>query len=196
MGVFSKDYPSIVEHATDIIAAIGIGSNLGNRAANLVAGFLAVSGFSKTRLLARSPVIETSPVGADEVCQEQVLTKQRVPGADLGGPYLNAAMLVRTSLSAPELLCAMLGVEQSLGRVRDAGNRFAPRTLDLDLLLYGSEQIDQPGLRVPHPRLHERWFVLEPLARIAPTLVVPGINRSVGDLLAQVSLREVASQSP
>jgi 2-amino-4-hydroxy-6-hydroxymethyldihydropteridine diphosphokinase len=96
--------------------------------------------------------------------------------------FLNGAVALDTELSAPEVLEALLGVERRLGRVRD-GARWGPRTIDLDLLLYGDEVIDEPGLRVPHPRLHERRFALEPLADLDPELVVPGAG-TVSDLLA------------
>ncbi len=87
--------------------------------------------------------------------------------------YLNGAAELETTLTARELLDRLLAVEQRFGRVRVPGEH-GPRTLDLDLLLYGDEAIDEPGLTVPHPRLHERRFVLEPLAELAPGLVVPG----------------------
>jgi 2-amino-4-hydroxy-6-hydroxymethyldihydropteridine diphosphokinase len=87
--------------------------------------------------------------------------------------FLNGAAAVDTTLAPRELLDALLAVERSLGRTRE-GPRFGPRTIDLDLLLYGDESVDEPGVRVPHPRLHERAFALEPLAELDPGLVVPG----------------------
>jgi 2-amino-4-hydroxy-6-hydroxymethyldihydropteridine diphosphokinase len=96
--------------------------------------------------------------------------------------FLNAAAAVETSLTARRLLARLLGIERRLGRTRE-GPRFGPRTIDLDLLLYGGEQIDEPGLEVPHPRLHERLFALEPLADLDPDLVVPG-RGPVADLVA------------
>ena len=98
--------------------------------------------------------------------------------------FLNAAAELETTLSPRELLDRMLAVELALGRER-TGPRFGPRTVDLDLLLYGDETIDTPGLRVPHPRLHERRFALEPLAELDPDLVVPGRGR-VSELMARV----------
>ena len=86
--------------------------------------------------------------------------------------FLNAAARLQTTLAARELLGELLAVERELGRRRD-GPRWGPRTIDLDLLLYGGETIDEPGLSVPHPRLHERRFVLEPLADLDPGLVIP-----------------------
>jgi 2-amino-4-hydroxy-6-hydroxymethyldihydropteridine diphosphokinase len=88
-------------------------------------------------------------------------------------PFRNGVAAAETSLSARALLAVLLAIEESLGRER-TGPRFGPRTIDLDLLLYGDEVIDEAGLRVPHPRLHERRFALEPLAELDPTLVVPG----------------------
>ncbi len=96
--------------------------------------------------------------------------------------FLNGAAAVETDLSASDLLEALLRIERKLGRVRD-GTRWGPRTIDLDLLLYGDEIVDEPGLCVPHPRLHERRFALEPLAELAPQAVVPGAGR-VSELLA------------
>jgi 2-amino-4-hydroxy-6-hydroxymethyldihydropteridine diphosphokinase len=88
--------------------------------------------------------------------------------------FLNGAAAVETSLTARELLERLLEIERRLGRVRGEGPRFGPRTIDLDLLLYGGETIDEPGLQVPHPRLAERRFALEPLAELEPALEIPG----------------------
>ena len=91
-------------------------------------------------------------------------------------PFLNAAAALETDLGARELLGLLLDVERELGRTRE-GPRFGPRTIDLDLLLYGDEVVDEPGLTVPHPRLHGRTFALEPLAELDPDLSVPGRGR-------------------
>ena len=88
--------------------------------------------------------------------------------------FLNGAARIDTSLSPRALLELLLRIEQSLGRVR--AERWGPRTVDLDLLVYGDVNVDEPGLRVPHPRLHERRFALEPLAELDPELVVPGLG--------------------
>lgn len=96
--------------------------------------------------------------------------------------FVNGVAVLETSLGPRELLDTMLDVERELGRVRD-GTRWGPRAIDLDLLLYGSHVVDEPGVRVPHPRLRERRFVLEPLAELDPDIVVPGAGR-VSDLLA------------
>ena len=109
-------------------------------------------------VLAVSELRETEPVGAVDQ-----------------PPFLNGAVALETSLSARELLDLLLDVERELGRVRN--ERWGPRLVDLDLLLYGAETIDEPGLRVPHPRLHERGFALEPLAELDPDLVIPGCGR-------------------
>lgn len=180
-----RDYRWAVEHSKDVIAAIGVGSNLGDRIGNLVAGCVAIASLPKSRLLARSAAIETAPVGAAHPSQPGTLLTAQTQ-TELGGPYLNAAILIRTSLSARELLAALLDIERTQGRVRDPGNRFGPRTLDLDLLVYGGERINEPGLCVPHPRLHERRFVLQPLAQIAPSLVVPDLGVCVSELLARL----------
>jgi 2-amino-4-hydroxy-6-hydroxymethyldihydropteridine diphosphokinase len=95
--------------------------------------------------------------------------------------FLNGAVALDTELSPQALLEELLSVERRLGRVRD-GTRWGPRIVDLDLLLYGDEVVDEPGLRVPHPRLRERRFALEPLAELDPELLVPGAGR-VSDLL-------------
>ncbi|MDQ3894096.1 MAG: 2-amino-4-hydroxy-6-hydroxymethyldihydropteridine diphosphokinase [Actinomycetota bacterium] len=105
------------------------------------------------------------------------------PVGDLDQPkFLNAAAAVDTTLTARDLLEILLATERKLGRERK-GPRFGPRMIDLDLLLYGAEVIDEAGLQVPHPRLHERAFALEPLAELAPELVVPG-RGTVTSLLA------------
>ena len=96
--------------------------------------------------------------------------------------FLNGAASIDTTLTPRELLDALLRVERQLGRVRD-GARWGPRTIDLDLLLYGDEAVDEPGLCVPHPRLAERRFALEPLAELDPDALVPGAGK-VSDLLA------------
>ncbi|HEY7692887.1 MAG TPA: 2-amino-4-hydroxy-6-hydroxymethyldihydropteridine diphosphokinase [Gaiellaceae bacterium] len=137
-------------------AYVGLGSNLGDREATIRAAIREVGSEPGVEIVQVSAVRETEPVG--------VLDQPR---------FLNAAAAVETELSARELLDRLLDVERRLGRTRD-GPRFGPRTIDLDLLLYGDEQIDEPGLEIPHPRLHERLFALEPLADLDPELVVPG----------------------
>ncbi len=150
-----------------IQACIGLGSNVGDRAAHLAAAADGLRALRETHVLALADPIQTEPVGP--VHQD---------------PYLNSAALIRTRLPARELLGALLAIERSRGRDRSREQRWGPRTLDLDLLLYGDRVIDEPGLTVPHPRLHERLFVLEPLAQIAAGATVPTRRCTVGDLLA------------
>jgi 2-amino-4-hydroxy-6-hydroxymethyldihydropteridine diphosphokinase len=151
-----------------VSAAIALGSNLGDRHAHIQFALDQLHRLAQTRLTAHSTILETAPVGPVDQ-----------------GPYLNAAALVETTLSARDLLDALLSVERLRGRDRSLEQRWGPRTLDLDLLLYGGQTISEPGLTIPHPRLHERLFVLEPLAQIAPDLVVPGLNKSVVVLFNQ-----------
>jgi 2-amino-4-hydroxy-6-hydroxymethyldihydropteridine diphosphokinase len=137
-------------------AYVGLGANLGDRERTLREALEALAAEDGVEVVAVSTVRETEPVGVGE----QPL-------------FLNGAAELGTTLTARELLEVLLAVEQRFGRVRAPGEH-GPRTLDLDLLLYGDEVIEEPGLTVPHPRLHERRFVLEPLAELAPGLVVPG----------------------
>lgn len=147
------------------IACIALGSNLGDRQAHLDAALDAIAALPGTRILRVSRYVQTDPVGP-------------IPQ----GRYLNAAAIVETALPPRALLESLLAIEHARGRDRAAAPRWGPRTLDLDLLLYGNAVIDEPGLTVPHPRLHERAFVLEPLAEIAPNFPVPTLNRTIGDL--------------
>jgi 2-amino-4-hydroxy-6-hydroxymethyldihydropteridine diphosphokinase len=137
-------------------AHVGLGANLGDREATIRAAVEALAAEDGIEVVAVSTLRETEPVGVGE----QPL-------------FLNGAAALETTLCAQELLGRLLVVEQRLGRVRIPGEH-GPRTLDLDLLLYGDAAIDEPGLTVPHPRLHERRFVLEPLAELDPGLVIPG----------------------
>jgi 2-amino-4-hydroxy-6-hydroxymethyldihydropteridine diphosphokinase len=142
-------------------AYVGLGANLGDREATIRAAIAALPG-----VVGVSSLQETDPVGKTDQPK-----------------FLNGVAAVETALSARELLDVLLSVERELGRERR--ERWGPRTIDLDLLLYGNATIDEPGLTVPHPRLHERRFVVEPLAEIAPELVIPGWGR-VKDLLAEL----------
>ena len=138
-------------------AYIGLGSNLGEREATIRAALDALEAEPGLTVAAVSGLIDTEPVG--------VVDQPR---------FLNGVAAVETELSAGELLDVLLDVEQRFGRRREGAVPQGPRTLDLDLLLYGDAVLDEPGLRVPHPRLHEREFVLGPLAELAPGLEVPG----------------------
>ena len=137
-------------------AYVGLGANLGERETALRAALAALDATEGIHVAAVSTFRETDPV--------DYLDQPR---------FLNAAAALETTLAPRELLEALLEVERSLGRTRE-GPRFGPRTIDLDLLLYGDDSLDEPGLTVPHPRLHGRVFVLEPLAELDPGLVVPG----------------------
>jgi 2-amino-4-hydroxy-6-hydroxymethyldihydropteridine diphosphokinase len=137
-------------------AYVGLGANLGDRKGTIRAAVAALGEEEGIEVVAVSSLRDTEPVGVGEQPR-----------------YLNGAVELETTLTARELLDRLLAVEQRFGRVRVPGEH-GPRTLDLDLLLYGDEAIDEPGLTVPHRRLHERRFVLEPLAELAPGLVVPG----------------------
>ena len=147
------------------IAYIGLGSNLGEREATIRAALERLAAGPEIDVEAVSSLRETDPVG--------YLDQPR---------FLNGAAALRTELSPRALLERLLDVERELGRDRSVP-RFGPRTIDLDLLLYGSEQIDENGLEIPHPRLAERRFVLEPLAELDSALMVPG-RGSVQALLA------------
>jgi 2-amino-4-hydroxy-6-hydroxymethyldihydropteridine diphosphokinase len=140
-------------------AYVGVGANLGDREATIRSAVDALPG-----VVAVSELRETDPVGVVEQ-----------------PPFLNGAVALETDLPPRELLEMLLAVERGLGRERR--ERWGPRTIDLDLLLYGDETIDEPGLTVPHPRLHERRFALQPLLELDPELAIPGRGR-VADLLA------------
>jgi 2-amino-4-hydroxy-6-hydroxymethyldihydropteridine diphosphokinase len=147
-------------------AFVGIGSNLGDRETNLSRAIDLLSAEDGIEVVAVSEIRETEPVGPVEQ-----------------GPFLNGAVQVETSLPPGELLERLLSVENRLGRVRN--ERWGPRTIDLDLLLYGDEKLDQPGLSVPHPRLHERRFALEPLVDLDPALEIPEFG-PISTLLAEL----------
>lgn len=139
---------------------------MGDRRSHIVFALEALDRLPRTRLRVASQIIETEPVGT-------------VPQ----GPYLNAAAEIVTRLDARSLLDGLLAIEQQRGRDRSSVERWGPRTLDLDLLLFGDQWIEEPGLTVPHPRLHERLFVLTPLAQIAGGTLVPRRGRTVAELL-------------
>jgi 2-amino-4-hydroxy-6-hydroxymethyldihydropteridine diphosphokinase len=144
---------------------IGLGANLGERDVTIRRALELLTENGDVEVEAVSSLRETDPVGYEDQPK-----------------FLNGAAAVRTGLSPQDLLGRLQEVEHRLGRDR-SGPRFGPRTIDLDLLLYGEETIDEPGLRVPHPRLAERRFVLEPLAELDEGLEVPG-EGSVRALLA------------
>lgn len=145
-------------------AYVGLGANLGDRAATLARAL---------ELLAEAPQIEIVAVSS---------FRETVPVGYLDQPlFLNAAAAIETSLEPLEVLAVLLEIERRLGRTRE-GLRYGPRTVDLDLLVMDGVTLDEPGLTLPHPRLHERAFALEPLVEIDPSILVPG-RGSVEQLL-------------
>ncbi|MEM0984273.1 MAG: 2-amino-4-hydroxy-6-hydroxymethyldihydropteridine diphosphokinase [Planctomycetota bacterium] len=150
-------------------ALIALGSNLGDRSAHLSAALDAIAQLPDTAIIATSSIHETDPVGP--------------PGQ---GPYLNAVCRIETAIEPRELLETLLDIERSRGRDRDQEQRWGSRTLDLDLILYADRVIDEPGLTLPHPRLHERAFVLDPAAEVASELVVPTLGCSIADLVQRL----------
>lgn len=156
-----------------VTAYIALGSNLGNRRAHLESALEQLRQTPGVEVLAVSRFWETEPVG----------------GPPAQHPYLNAVCAVATELSPFELHRELLRIEQTHGRQRGEAN--APRTLDLDLLLYGEEIIQSAELIIPHPRMHQRAFVLGPLAELAPTLIHPVLRRSVVELLAGLSRQDL-----
>lgn len=140
------------------LAYIALGANLGDPAATVNAAFAALDQLPQSRLLAKSALYRTVPVGIADQPE-----------------FVNAAALIDTTLTPEALLDGLLGIEQAFGRVR--AERNGPRTLDLDILLYDDLTLATPRLTLPHPRLHLRAFVLQPLADLAPDLVIPGRGR-------------------
>ncbi len=146
-------------------ALIAVGSNLGDRAAQVASAVEALGALKATRVLAASEAIETAPERPED-----------------GAPFLNAAVLVETTLPPRALLEHLHEVEARLGRERVTPRR-GPRTIDLDLIIYEGVVRREPGLEVPHPRFRSRRFVLEPAARIAPQMIDPVTRRTIADLL-------------
>ena len=151
------------------IAALGLGSNVGDRERHLADATTELEAHG--RVVASSSQYETAPIGGPE--QE---------------PFLNSVVLIETELAPRDLLEACLAIEREHGRVRR--ERWGPRTLDIDVLLYGDAVVDEPGLEIPHPGLAERRFVLEPLLEVAPDARLPDGSR-VGDLADAVADQEV-----
>jgi 2-amino-4-hydroxy-6-hydroxymethyldihydropteridine diphosphokinase len=148
-----------VDQRSAVRAFLGLGANLGDAPAALKAAIQAIAALPATELLAQSALYKTAPLNTDA---DHVL-----PGE--GADYFNAVVEISTQLSAPDLLAQIQGLEAAARRTRS--HRNAPRTLDIDILLYGSSQIHSNALTVPHPRMHQRAFVLMPLAEIAPARV-------------------------
>ncbi|PJL10732.1 2-amino-4-hydroxy-6-hydroxymethyldihydropteridine diphosphokinase [Stenotrophomonas maltophilia] len=155
-------------------AWIGLGANLGDAANTVRAAIAALGELPGTRLTQASRLYATPAWGNEDQ-----------------PPFVNAVASVDTDLSAVALLQAMLALEQRFGRVRDPAVHWGPRALDLDLLLFGEQVLDLPELKVPHPYLHERAFVLVPLAEIAADLTIPGHGR-VRDAVMRVDACGIA----
>jgi 2-amino-4-hydroxy-6-hydroxymethyldihydropteridine diphosphokinase len=155
-------------------AYIGLGSNLGDPIQQLHSALRAIAAIGSTRVVRHSRLYRTVPWGKSDQPE-----------------FVNAAAEIETGLSARELLDELLLIEQRAGRRRNA-ERWGPRILDLDILLYGQEIIDEPSLHVPHPHMRDRAFVIVPLADIAPHLQIPGMG-GIGELLSRVDASTVYS---
>lgn len=152
-------------------ACLGLGSNLGERESHLRSAVAALRGEGRVTGVRLSPLYETAPVGP-------------VPQ----GPFLNAAAVVETDLSPRELAALLRRIEAAAGREPPPlRTRWGPRVLDLDLLLYDDLILDSDDLVIPHPRMHERWFVLRPLADVAPEAVHPRLRLTIRELLARLA---------
>ncbi|MBN4052499.1 2-amino-4-hydroxy-6-hydroxymethyldihydropteridine diphosphokinase [bacterium AH-315-K20] len=149
-----------------VTAYIGIGTNLGDRRSHVNHAVEQLDALPDSRLAAVATVIETEPVGP--ISQ---------------GAYLNTVAALETGLAPVELLGCLHAIERQRGRDRQREERWGPRTLDLDILIFGDRVVQEPGLTIPHRRLAERAFVLVPLAEIAPELRVPGTGHTVTSML-------------
>jgi 2-amino-4-hydroxy-6-hydroxymethyldihydropteridine diphosphokinase len=142
---------------------LGLGSNVGDRTANIERACRLIGEIDGVRVVRRSSLIETAPVGYKDQPD-----------------FINAVVEIGTSLAPRELLEAVKEIERRMGRI--PAPRYAPRVIDIDILLFGDRVIDEPGLTIPHPRMHERRFVLGPLAEIAPEAVHPVLRKSATKL--------------
>jgi 2-amino-4-hydroxy-6-hydroxymethyldihydropteridine diphosphokinase len=157
-------------------AVIALGSNLEDPEAQVRRGFADLASLPETWVVARSTLHRTAPVGyADQP------------------DFVNACAMIETRLKPRALLDGLLEIEKAHGRVRAIPN--GPRTLDLDIVLYGGAVVDEPGLKIPHPRAHERAFVLEPLLEVWPEAVIPGRGRAA-DLVVPAPDKGTRGQAP
>ncbi len=167
LGLARVDNKKMLQDEAAVRVFLGLGANLGDRRAHLVMAGNRLGKVRETRLLAMGPVIETAPVGPVEQ-----------------GAYLNTAAKIETKLAPMELLAALQEIERDAGRTeKSQRTRWGPRELDIDILLYGDQVISTDELVVPHPLMHERLFVLEPLATIGSDAVHPILEMTVGMLL-------------
>lgn len=161
--------PLMRNGGTPTTAYLGIGSNLGDRARRCYDAVAKISLHEQIKVIRFSPLIETAPVG----------------GPSGAPPYLNGAVQIETTLGAHNLMTELLAIETSLGRQRL--NRWEPRLIDIDLLLFGDKILSADDLLVPHPLMHQRQFVLEPLALIAPDVVHPTMQMTIQGLLESLN---------
>ncbi len=154
-------------------AFLGVGSNEGDRLALISRALRLVAALPSTRLERMATLLETAPAGGPPQ-----------------GPYLNTVVLIETTLEPEPLLRALQDIERACGR-EPGGIRWGPRTMDLDILSYDDRQLTTAVLTLPHPRLHERRFVLEPLVQIAPDWVHPGCGRRAVDLLQDLPVHNL-----
>ena len=172
-----------VEGSSGEVVFVAIGSNLGDRIGHLRGAVEALRDDPDIHMLAASPIYESPAQTAD-------------PG-ETGPDFLNAVVKLSTTLDAGALLERLQAIERRAGRVREAERRWAPRTLDLDILIFGDEVIRRKQLTVPHPRLGERRFVLRPLADLAPERFVPApFEQTVAELLAKCSDPDLVARTP
>ncbi|MHB8534597.1 MAG: 2-amino-4-hydroxy-6-hydroxymethyldihydropteridine diphosphokinase [Sulfuricaulis sp.] len=165
------------QHERDVRAYVGLGSNMSDPVAQLHSGMAALACLSETRVEASSAFYRTAPVGFRAQAD-----------------FINAVCRLRTGLAPTALMRSLLEIERAHGRVRD-GSPGGPRTLDLDLLLYGDQAVQSAELTLPHPRLHERAFVLYPLLEIEPELVIPG-HGPLRQLLGNCAGQRVEKMAP
>lgn len=169
-----------------VTAYIALGANLGDAAVALRQAVKAIAQLPQTKLVKASSIYKTAPMGVADSLGRTGPAGHADPLGDPGSDYLNAVVEIRTALNAPILLQRLQQIEHAAGRERPYPN--APRTLDLDVLLYGSASIDSPHLTVPHPRMWQRAFVLVPLAELAPGLVSVAQLTAVADQKIQMLL--------